>query len=147
MKAPAHFLRARAQQKAQTGVHARLRQHPECICSLPCLICEKPPPSEPAQLMCGADAGAEPYLLPFCGPATVREDCCHNRLHYRRASCCWSGLDPFELALRIWAVSGNRRAGEGIVRRARQAIEQPSGEGNRATWRSAPALPMPEGGS
>ena len=147
MRMAAHVRRAHAQYAAPPDSEV-LRRHRAFIHNLPCVICGKPPLSEAAQLRWGADAESERYLLPLCGPETVWEDCCHNRLYYIGPRRFWSalGIGPFPLARRLWAVSGDRQAGEGIVRRTRQAIAQHTGEGSRAIWHRAPASPLPEAG-
>jgi hypothetical protein len=102
------------------------RRHQAFIRSLPCLGCGKPAPSECAYV--GRIAGlaapvADRYLVPLCGPATVWQDCCHSRKHYRGAARFWSalGINAFDLALQLWRVSGDLTAGVRTVMRARQA--------------------------
>ena len=65
----------------------------------------------------------EHYLVPLCGPATVWQDCCHSRKHYRGAARFWSalGIEPIDLALELWRVSGDVAAGRRTVMRTRQA--------------------------
>src|SRR5204862_1097494 len=65
----------------------------------------------------------EHYLVPLCGPATVWQDCCHSRKHYLGAARFWSelGIDPLDLASKLWRVSGDAAAGRRMVMRARQA--------------------------
>jgi hypothetical protein len=103
-----------------------LMRHQSFIRSLPCLACGKPAPSECAYVGMLAGLGlpsTEHYLLPLCGPATVWQDCCHSRKHYRGAARFWSGLgiDPLDLASQLWRVSGNVTAGLRALMRARQA--------------------------
>src|SRR5947209_7589415 len=100
--------------------------HQAFIRSLPCLACGKPPPSECAQVRMPAALGLRPtehYLLPLCGPATVWQDCCHSRKHYRDAVRFWSalGIEPIDLASELWRVSGDVAAGRCLVMHARQA--------------------------
>ena len=63
------------------------------------------------------------HLVPLCGPATVWQDCCHSRKHYRGAVRFWSalGIEPLDLAVQLWRVSGDVAAGRRTVMRARQA--------------------------
>src|SRR5947207_6731613 len=103
-----------------------LTRHQRFIRSLPCLGCGKPPPSECAYV--GRRAGlavptGDRYLVPLCGPATVWQDCCHSRKHYRGAAQFWSalGINALDLALQLWRVSGDLTAGVRTVMRARRA--------------------------
>jgi len=101
-------------------------RHQRFIRSLPCLGCGKAAPSECAYVGMLPGLGIVPghrYLVPLCGPATVWQDCCHSRKHYRGAVRFWSELsiDPLDLARQLWLVSGNVTAGFRAVMRARQA--------------------------
>ena len=102
-------------------------RHQRFIRSLPCLSCGKPAPSECAYVGTLPGLGillpGHRYLVPLCGPATVWQDCCHSRKHYRGAVRFWSELsiDPLDLARQLWLVSGNVTAGFRAVMRARQA--------------------------
>jgi hypothetical protein len=103
-----------------------LMRHRRFIRSLPCLACGKPAPSECAHI--GRIAGpsiptSDRYLVPLCGPATVWQDCCHSRKHYRGAVRFWPGLgiEPLDLASQLWLVSGDVTAGLRAVMHARQA--------------------------
>ena len=124
MRAPAYVIRARRREGACRDSH-RLRQHRGFIASLRCLACGAPPPSECARLRPVAPAEpSECDLLPLCGPDTVWEDCCHSRMHFEGASRFWSALDidAADLARRLWIVSGDRQAGERLIRQARPRI-------------------------
>ena len=108
-------------------VNPILSQHQAFIRALPCSACGKPAPSECACVGMPARMGlptGERYLLPLCGPASVWDDCCHSQKHYFGAVRFWSalGIDPAELAARLWRVSGDVPAGERVLRRARQGI-------------------------
>ena len=101
-------------------------RHQRLIRSLPCLSCGKPAPSECAYV--GMLPGlpllrSDRYLAPLCGPATVWQDCCHSRKHYRGAVRFWSelGIEPLDLAVQLWRASGDVTAGRRMVMRARQA--------------------------
>jgi hypothetical protein len=103
-----------------------LSRHHGFIRALPCVACLKLPPSECAHI--GMPAGlslspSERDLLPLCGPATIWEDCCHSRKWFLGSARFWSalGIDPLDLAYRLWRVSGDVQAGEYFVMRARQA--------------------------
>ena len=65
---------------------------------------------------------SERDLVPLCGPATRWEDCCHSRKYFLGAARFWSalGIDPLDLAYRLWRVSGDVQAGEYLVLRARE---------------------------
>ena len=133
MRTPAYVLRARAQQEAQMGERLRLRQHRGFICSLPCVACGEPALSECASVVRATSLGTSPddrYLVPLCGPTTIWKDCCHSRLHYRGPRRFWSelGIDPLELARRLWRVSGNLAAGRRAVMFARRQISNPAGQ-------------------
>ena len=101
-------------------------RHRRFIRSLPCLSCGKPAPSECAYVGRLPELGIPPsgrYLVPLCGPATVWQDCCHSRKHYRGAARFWSelGIEPLDLAVQLWRASGDVTAGRRMVMRARQA--------------------------
>jgi hypothetical protein len=123
MTLPPRFARVMAKQE-----QARLEpQHRDFIRALPCAACGKPPPSECASV--GFHGGLGPpsdgrCLVPLCGSETVWEDCCHSRKHFQGADRFWAGLgiDARALALRLWRVSGDVRAGERAIREARQRI-------------------------
>jgi hypothetical protein len=100
-----------------------LTRHQAFIRSLPCLSCGKRAPSECAQVGGLGLRRTDYYLVPLCGPATVWQDCCHSRKHYRGATQFWSalGINALDLALQLWRVSGDLTAGVRTVMRARQA--------------------------
>jgi hypothetical protein len=130
MRLPAR--RSPATAPPPSGPECRLGRHREFIRALPCVACGKPAPSECAELR-GAEPG-DPLMVPLCGPATVWQDCCHSRLHDLGLRF-WSalGIDPLDLACRLWRVSGDIPAGEPLVRRARQRIarQRQRGEARR----------------
>jgi hypothetical protein len=121
-----------------------LTGHQRFIRSLPCLSCGKPAPSECAYVGMRPGLGILPsdrYFVPLCGPATVWQDCCHSRKHYRGAARFWVelGLDPIDLAFQLWRVSGDVAAGLHAMARARQptARHYRSREGGGSSSRSA----------
>jgi len=120
MNLPPRRLRARARLPSPQD-NPLLTQHQAFIRALPCLSCGKAAPSECAQIR-----GSTGYLVPLCGPATVWQDCCHSRKHYRGAARFWSelGIDPLDLAAQLWRVSGNVAAGLRAVMLARQAASR-----------------------
>ena len=126
MRIPARLTRAMAQ--PWTGPESDiLIRHRAFIRALPCLCCGKPAPSECAHLRTHAGLGlpsSSRYLVPLCGPATVWADCCHSRKHYLGATCFWSalGIDPRDVAFRLWRVSGDIEAGFRVVMQARRGI-------------------------
>jgi len=126
MRVPARLARAAAQ--SWTGPESEvLIRHRAFIRALPCLCCSNPAPSECAHLRAHAELGLPSsgrYLVPLCGPATVWADCCHSRKHYLGATRFWSalGIDPRDVAFRLWRVSGDIEASLHIVMQARQAI-------------------------
>src|SRR5947207_7931300 len=100
-------------------------RHQRFIRSLPCLSCGKPAPSECAYIGRLPELGIVPGhrdLVPLCGPATIWQDCCHSRKHYRGAVRFWAelGIEPIELASELWRVSGDVAAGRRTVMRAQQ---------------------------
>ena len=87
---------------------------------------------------------SERYILPLCGPEAVWKDCCHSRKHHRGAARFWSELrvDPLDLAAQLWRVSGDARAGQSTVMRARQAAmavrqHRELQDAKESSWRSA----------
>jgi len=101
-------------------------RHQRFIRSLPCLSCGKPAPSECASIGMLPGLGILPsdrYLVPLCGPATLWQDCCHSRKHYRGTARFWSelGIEPLDLAFQLWRVSGDATAGLRAMGCARQA--------------------------
>lgn len=124
MRAPAYVIRARRQEQACSD-SCMLRQHRDFIAGLRCVACGKPPPSECARLRpANDDEPSARDLLPLCGPDTVWEDCCHSRMYFEGPARFWPalGLDPFDLARRLWIASGERQAGERLIRQARERI-------------------------
>src|SRR5438477_5755538 len=120
-------------------------RHQRFIRCLPCLGCGKPAPSECAYV--GMLPGlrillGHRYLVPLCGPATVWQDCCHSRKHYRGAVRFWSelGIEPLDLAIQLWRVSGDATAALRAMARARQAAARQHPElqdAKESLWRSA----------
>ena len=123
----AHPRRSRGPSQPSTSPDdPMLTQHQAFVRSLPCWGCGKPTPSECAYVGRLAGRGSLPtdhYLVPLCGPATIWQDCCHSRKHYRGAGRFWSelGIDPLDLARHLWLVSGDATAGLRAVSRARLA--------------------------
>jgi hypothetical protein len=125
MNPPPRRLRARARLPSPPD-NPFLTRHQAFIRALPCVSCGKPAPSECAQVRMLVGLGnpaSDRYLVPLCGPATVWQDCCHSRKHYRGAARFWSelGIDPLDLAAQLWRVSGDVTAGLRAVMLARQA--------------------------
>jgi len=80
-------------------------------------------PSEAAHVRSGSDgaAGMKPsdrYSVPLCSS-------CHALQHQFGELTFWGTLriDPLNVAFRLWTVSGDIKAGERIVFRARQRID------------------------
>jgi hypothetical protein len=101
----------------------RRAQHVTFIRQLPCVGCGKAAPSEAAHVRSGSDGGAgmkpsDRYSLSLCTS-------CHELQHRFGELTFWSALriDPLNVALRLWTVSGDINAGERIVFRARQKID------------------------
>jgi hypothetical protein len=89
---------------------------------LPCVACGKAAPSDAAHVRTGTDGGVgrkpgDRYTVPLC-------TACHAKQHRIGELTFWSALriDPLNVALRLWTVSADVRAGERTVFRARQHI-------------------------
>jgi hypothetical protein len=98
-------------------------QHLAFVRQLPCVACGKAPPSEAAHVRTGTDGGvwAKPgdrYAVPLCAS-------CHAKQHRIGELTFWSALriDPLNVALRLWSISGNAEAGQRTVFRAQQHID------------------------
>ena len=105
--------------KSRFRTHA---QHLAFVRQLACVVCGKSSPSEVAHVRSGSDGGAglkpgDRYCLPLCSD-------CHSLQHQFGELTFWSTvrIDPLNVALRLWTVSGDVKAGERIVFRARQQI-------------------------
>ena len=116
------------------NTHLRRRQHLAFVRQLPCVACGKAAPSEAAHVRTGTDGGVgvkpgDRYAVPLC-------TACHARQHRIGELSFWSArrIDPLNVALRLWTVSGDIKAGERTVFQARQQIDlaKPFGEG--APW-------------
>jgi len=114
--------RSVAQQKLKPNLHRRV-QHLAFLRQLPCLACGKAAPSEAAHVRIGTDGGVgvkpgDRYALPLCAA-------CHAKQHRIGELSLWSALriDPLNVALRLWTISADLKAGERTVFRARQQIE------------------------
>jgi hypothetical protein len=101
----------------------RRSQHLAFVRQLPCVVCGKAAPSEAAHVRCGSDGGvgmkpADRYCVSLCSD-------CHALQHQFGELTFWSTvrLDPLNTAFRLWTVSGDIKAGERIVFRARQQID------------------------
>jgi hypothetical protein len=101
----------------------RRAQHLAFVRQLPCVACGKAAPSEAAHVRTGTDGGVDVkpgdrYTVPLC---TV----CHAKQHRIGELTFWSTLriDPVNVALRLWSVSADIKAGERTVFRARQQID------------------------
>ncbi len=100
----------------------RRAQHLAFVRQLPCVACGMRGYSEAAHVRTGTDGGtgtkpSDRYSLPLCAV-------CHAWQHTIGELTFWAelGIDPLNVALRLWTVSGEIEAGERIVFRARQAI-------------------------
>ena len=97
-------------------------QHLAFIRLLPCVACGKAAPSEAAHIRTGTDGGVgmkpgDRYAIPLC-------TACHTKQHRVGELTFWSALrfDPVNVALRLWTISADVKAGERSVFRARQGI-------------------------
>jgi hypothetical protein len=109
----------------------RRAQHLAFVRQLSCVACGKAAPSEAAHLRWGTDAGigikpSDRYSVSLCTS-------CHELQHRFGELRFWSVLriDPLNVALRLWTVSGDLEAGERTVFRARQHINLMKAAGDR----------------
>lgn len=105
-------------------------QHLAFIRNLPCIACRCAPPCEPAHVrMSRADVGkknamgAKPesrYTVPLCHRCHIGDQ--HGK--YGEAQF-WArlGIDPIDLSLRLWSVTGDLALGLRAVERAWQSID------------------------
>ena len=114
--------RSLARRKSKPDVRRRV-QHLVFVRQLACVSCGKAPPSEAAHVRTGTDGGVrvkpgDRYAVPLC-------TACHARQHRIGELSFWSArrIDPLNVALRLWTVSGDIKAGERTVFRARQQID------------------------
>jgi hypothetical protein len=114
--------RAVARAKFKPDLRKRL-QHLTFVRQLPCVVCGKAAPSEAAHVRSGSDGGAgmkpsDRYTVSLCSD-------CHALQHQFGELTFWSTvrIDPLNVAFRLWTVSGDIKAGERIVFRARQQID------------------------
>jgi hypothetical protein len=125
MSAPPRISRESPQHTRKPNLRVR-RAHRKFINSLPCVACGAPAPSECAHVRAGTDAGmkqtpSDRYSLPLCSR-------CHRTgkkaQHEVGELRFWAalGIDPLNLACRLWTISGDIDAGERAVFRARQQI-------------------------
>jgi hypothetical protein len=98
-------------------------QHLTYVRQLPCVACGKAAPSDAAHVRTGTDGGVarkpgDRYAVPLC-------TACHAKQHRVGELTFWSTLriDPLNVALRLWTVSADLKAGERTVFRARQRID------------------------
>ena len=110
----------------------RRAQHLAFVRQLSCVACGKAAPSEAAHVRWGTDAGmgiikpSDRYSVSLCTS-------CHELQHRFGELRFWSVLriDPLNVALRLWTVSGDLEAGERTVFRARQHINLMKAAGDR----------------
>ena len=114
--------------KLKPDLRRRVR-HLAFVRQLPCVACGRAAPSEAAHVRTGTDGGvgmkpADRYAVPLCAA-------CHAKQHRIGELTFWSALriDPLNVALRLWTISADIKAGERTVFRARQQIDlaKPSG--------------------
>jgi hypothetical protein len=111
-----------ASRQAKPDLRRRL-QHLAFVRQLPCVACGNAAPSEAAHVRTGTDGGvgvkpADRYAVPLC-------TACHAKQHRIGELSFWSALriDPLNVALRLWTVSADVKAGERTIFRARQQID------------------------
>jgi hypothetical protein len=115
---------ARPAPKSKPKPYLRQRaQHLAFVRQLACVACGKAAPSEAAHVRSGTDGGvgvkpSDRYAVPLC-------TACHARQHRIGELTFWSALriDPLNVALRLWTISADIKAGERTVFRARQQID------------------------
>ena len=101
----------------------RRQQHLAFVRQLPCVACGKAAPSEAAHVRTATDGGTavkpgDRYAVPLCTS-------CHAKQHRIGELSFWSArrIDPLNVALRLWTISGDAEAGQRTVFRARQHID------------------------
>src|SRR5215831_12760884 len=106
-----------------TPYSRRRLQHLAFVRQLPCVACGKAAPSHAAHVRPGTDGGVamkpgDRYAVPLCSA-------CHAKQHRVGELTFWSALrfNPVNVALRLWTVSDDLKAGERTVFRARQRID------------------------
>src|SRR6516162_12056 len=122
-----------ARRKPEPNSRTRV-QHLAFVRQLPCVACGKAAPSEAAHVRTGTDGGVgmkpgDRYAVPLC-------DACHAKQHRIGELTFWSALriDPLNVALRLWSVSADVKAGERTVFRARQQIDLAKSLIQSSTW-------------
>jgi len=110
-----------ARPKSKRNLRRRV-EHLAFVRQLPCVACGKAAPSEAAHVRTGTDGGVgvkpgDRYAVPLC-------NACHAKQHRIGELTFWSALriDPLNVALRLWTVSGDEKGGARTVFRARQRI-------------------------
>jgi hypothetical protein len=110
----------------------RRSQHLAFLRQLPCVVCGRAAPSEAAHVRSGSDGGAglkpaDRYSVSLCSD-------CHALQHQSGELTFWSAvrIDPLNVAFRLWTVSGDIKAGERIVFRARQQIDLTNSNSRRS---------------
>jgi hypothetical protein len=111
---------------APTKPKPELRRRPHHLAfvrQLSCVACGRAAPSEAAHVRTGTDGGlavkpSDRYVVSLCTT-------CHAKQHCIGELTFWAKLriDPVNVALRLWAISGDLKAGERTVFRARQHID------------------------
>lgn len=100
----------------------RSAEHLAFVRRLPCVVCFKDGPSEAAHVRNKTDGGtglkpSDRFTVPLCMEH-------HAEQHNRGELTFWGvlGVDPLNLALRLWTVSGDTLGGVRAVMRARQRM-------------------------
>jgi hypothetical protein len=116
--------RAVTRSKPKPDLRKRV-QHLVFVRLLPCVACGKAAPSKAAHVRTGTDGGVgmkpgDRYAVPLCAT-------CHAKQHRVGELTFWSALriDPVNVALQLWTVSADVKAGERTVFRVRQGINLP----------------------
>jgi len=119
--------------KSKPDLRRRVR-HLVFVRQLACVSCGKAPPSEAAHVRTGTDGGVgvkpgDRYAVPLCAS-------CHAKQHRIGELTFWSALriDPLNVALRLWTVSADIKAGQRTVFRARQQIDLAKSLFQSPTW-------------
>jgi hypothetical protein len=119
---PSRIPRTVARSKPAPNFRRRM-QHLAFVRQLPCVACGKAAPSDAAHVRTGTDGGlgmkpGDRYAVPLCTT-------CHAKQHRIGELTFWSALriDPLNVAMRLWTISADIKAGERTVFRARQQID------------------------
>ena len=102
----------------------------------PCCVCRAPAPSDAAHIRMAstvygkratgmAEKPDDKWSVPLCQPIPGVKAGCHKNQHRMGEAAYWRerGLNPFEIALRLYAIGGHPNDPQPKKRKARSTIE------------------------